>query len=466
MRDGKEIFLGREEQKKILAKFFEAETKNFALVYGRRRIGKTELIKHCARESKIKSIYYECKETSEYNNCRTLSEIISEEFSFPPLAFSNFEEILNFMFKQASEREMIFVIDEYPYLRSVVQGLDSIIQNCVDNYRNKSFLHLILCGSYVETMKALLERQNPLYGRFDLVIDLKAMDYYESSLFYDGFSNEDKIRLYSVFGGVPYYNRLVDSKKSVRENIIDLIASPGSRLESEVTMYLKSEIKKIMNAYEVFEALAKGYVKFADILSQSKVSSSPTLADVLEKLIKMDVVKKVSPINDEGNRKKSGYYISDQLTLFYFKYVFRNLSRLNVMDSGVFFDRFIAGDFEEAYVPKIFEDVCRQFLIRKNRKAELEDDFEKIGKYYYDDAKNHRNGEFDIVAENDGEYIFYEAKFKNAPMSQSMIKKEIEQVNASGLNCQKYGFFSKSGFDPIDEEYRKNLILYSLDDLF
>ena len=466
MENVNESFYGRERQKKQLDAFFHDKHQKFALVYGRRRIGKTELLKHCIKASSIKSIYYECKETSEYNNCKTLSEIISEELAFPPLAFSSFEEILNFMFRQATDREMIFVIDEYPYLRSVVPGLDSIIQNCVDNHRNDSSLHLILCGSYVETMKALLEKQNPLYGRFDLVIDLKAMDYYDSSLFYEGFSNEDKVRLYSVFGGVPYYNRLIDSHKTVRENIIDLIASPGSRLETEVTMYLKSEIKKITNAYEVFEALAKGYVRFADILSQSKVSSSPTLADVLEKLIKMDVVKKESPINDEGNRKKSGYYISDPLTLFYFKYVFRNLSRLNVMDSGIFFDRFIAADFEEFYVPKIFEDVCRQFLIRKNRNGELENEFEKIGKYYYDDIKNHKNGEFDVVTENNGDYIFYEAKFRKEPMSQSMIKREIEQVNGTGFTCEKYGFFSRSGFEEIDEQYKEKLIFFDLNDIF
>ena len=69
----------------------------------------------------------------------------------------------------------------------------------------------------------------------------------------------------------------------------------------------------------------------------SNVTSSPTLADTLEKLIKMDVVKKVAPINDENNKKKSGYLISDPLFLFYYKYIFRNLSRFNVMEPNVFF---------------------------------------------------------------------------------------------------------------------------------
>ena len=116
--------------------------------------------------------------------------------------------------------------------------------------------------------------------------------------------NEDKIKLYSVFGGIPYYNRLIDSTKTVKENIIDLIASDGARLENEVSMYLNSEISKIANANEVLQALAKAYSKFSDILSQSHVSSGPTLVDVLEKLMKMDIVVKIAPINDFSNKKK------------------------------------------------------------------------------------------------------------------------------------------------------------------
>ena len=461
-----EPFFGRKENIKAISKFFNSDKDNAALIYGRRRVGKTELIKHCLKGTKITSIYYECKETSEINNVISLSEIIAETFGLPPLAFDTFDASLAFLYKQARDKELVLVIDEYPYIRKVVAGLDSIIQSFIDNNKSTSKLKLILCGSYVETMKSLLSEENPLFGRFDLVMNLKAMDYYDSSLFYKNFSDEDKVRLYSVFGGIPYYNRRIDSSKTVRQNIIDLIASPGSRFENEVQMHLKSEISKMQNAYEVFETLAKGFVRFKDILSQSQVSSSPTLVDVLDKLISMDVVVKESPINDEKNKKKAGYYISDQLTLFYFKYIYRNLSRLAVMDSEVFYDKFIEADFEEHYVPLSFEQICRQFLVRKNRSGELPDLFEKIGKYWYDDPVNHKNGEFDVVTENDGSYIFYEAKFRNEKLDKNLIWNEIQQINSTGLACSKYGFFSKSGYKEIDETYKKQLILYDLEDLY
>ncbi len=462
----RDFFLGREEQSKSIEKFLQSDESKAAVIYGRRRVGKTELIKHCLKGYPEKSIYYECKETSESNNVQSIAEIISETFGLPPLAFDSFESCLSFLYKQANDKELVLVIDEYPYVRKVVKGLDSIIQSLIDNNKTRSKLKLIICGSYVETMKSLLAEENPLYGRFDLIMNLKAMNYYDSALFYKDFSDEDKVRLYSVFGGIPYYNRFIDSSKTVKQNIVDLIASPDSRFENEVPMYLKSEIAKMMNAYEVFETLAKGYIRFSDILSQSKVSSSPTLVDILDKLIKMDVVAKDSPINDENNKKKSGYHVSDPMTLFYFKYIYRNLSRLAVMNSETFFDRFIKADFEEHYVPKAFEQICKQFLIRKNRSGELENLFEKIGKYYYDDPVNHKNGEFDVVTENEGTYIFYEAKFREMKLDKALIENEIQQVNKTGLICEKYGFFSKSGYKDIDDEYKSHLILYTLGDLY
>ena len=448
------MFYGRENERKKLHRMFLSDGQMISLIYGRRRIGKSELIKQALKETDIKSIYYECKQTTERNNVDSLAELIAEIFDFPKPAFENIEALLQFLFKMSEKEPMILVLDEYPYLRENAKGLDSILQSLIDHYKDTSNMKFIVCGSYVDTMKALLEKQNPLYGRIDLTLNLKPMDYYESALFYPEFTEEDKVRLFSVFGGIPYYNRLIDGQKSVRENIIELIASPGARLENEVSMYLNSEISKITNANEVFEALAKGFSRYKDILDQSNVSSGPALVDILDKLMRMDVVSKEAPINDENNKKKSGYFISDNLSLFYYKYIFRNMSRMNIMDSDVFYDRYIAEDFETKYVPKSFERICKQYLIRKNRKGLMDEVFEKIGKYYYDDPIEKRNGEFDIVTLDDRGYIFYEAKFRKEPITESVVQNEIRQVEQTGLECYKYGFFSKSGIAWEEEENR------------
>lgn len=456
-------FYGRENQKRQLHQVFRTTGQETILIYGRRRVGKSELIKQCLKESEIRSIYFECKQTSELNNVESLSEIVSERFGYPRLAYKGMEDLLKFLYEKTRNEKLILVLDEYPYLRENVKRMDSILQSLIDGNRNSSGMKLVICGSYVDTMKSLLSGQNPLFGRVDLAIDLKPMDYYESALFYPEFSDEDKVRLYSVFGGVPYYNRLIDPGETVRENIIRLIASPGARLENEVSMYLNSEISRITNANEVFEALAKGFSRYKDILDQSHVSSGPTLVDVLDKLIRMDVVKKEAPINDENNRKRAGYVISDNLSLFYYKYIFRNLSRMNIMETEVFCQRYIWEDFETNHVPKAFEEICRQYLIHRNRSGRMEEPFEKIGKYYFDDPVNRKNGEFDIVTLDAKGYIFYEAKFRKEPVTDRMILEEMEQARGAGLPCYKFGFISRSGFRC---ERMEDVILIELKDLY
>ncbi len=456
-------FIGRQAELSKLLKFYNDKTSHFALVYGRRRVGKSELIKQSIKQFKANCIYYECKQTSEKNNIESLSEIISEQLNLPRLAFQSLEELIDYLFKYANNTPFLLVLDEYPYLREVIKGLDSIFQSLIDKYADKSGLKLVVCGSYIDVMKSLLLGQNPLYGRVDLVLNVNPMDYYDSSLFYKSFKNEDKVRLYSVFGGIPYYNRLIDENKSVKENIIDLIASNGARLETEISMHLKSEISKIVNANEVFQTLAKGFSKYKDILSQSNIASSPSLADILEKLIKMELIKKEAPINDEKNKKKTAYYINDNLSLFFYKYIFNRTSQMNVMPEESFYKRYISDDFETQYVPKIFENICKEYLIRQNKCGLNKEPFEKIGKYYYDDPENNSNGEFDVVTYGENGYVFYEAKFTNAPITQSIISKEIEQVRKTGLNCKKFGFISKSGFKNVKE---KSIIQITLNDLY
>ena len=456
------IFYGRTKQLEKLNKEISSNNMRMTLIYGRRRVGKSELVKQAIKESGIKSIYYECKQVTEESNVQSICDIISEVQELPRLGYTKVDELLDYVFELAKDENIIFVLDEYPYLRENVKGLDSILQSLVDKYRETSKLKLIILGSYVDIMKSLLEHSNPLFGRVDLVIDLKQMDYYESAMFYPNMSDEDKVRIYSVFGGIPYFNRLVDDGKTVKENIIDLIASPGARLENEVSMYLNAEISKIVNANEVFEALARGFSKYSDILSQSHVSSGPTLIDVLEKLIKMEVVEKKAPINDENNKKKAGYYICDNLSLFYFRYIFKYSSQLKIMDSNVFYDKYICNDFEERYVPHKFEEICRQYLINQNRLGNIEPVIEKIGKYYYDNPKTRTNGEFDVVSKDEIGYVFYEVKFRKRKLSQEVIDEEIQQVKNTGLNCYKYVFFSRSGFAAKETDEIKHIELAQL----
>lgn len=126
------MFYGREKQKKQIHNILKKNSQMVALIYGRRRIGKSELIKQCLFESAAESIYYECKQTTETNNVESISELLSEKLGFSGLGFSGIEAVLKFAFEQAKEKDLILVLDEYPYLRECVKGLDRI--RCMEGW--------------------------------------------------------------------------------------------------------------------------------------------------------------------------------------------------------------------------------------------------------------------------------------------------------------------------------------------
>ena len=455
-------FIGRDNEINILTNAFISDRYEGVLVYGRRRVGKTEMLKEAIRRSGLTSLYYECKKVSEMSNVMGLSEVIAKTYNIPVPYFDSFEKALDYIFAKSEKEKTILVLDEYPYLKERMIGCDSIVQSVIDNHINNSNIKFILCGSYVDTMKNIMNESNPLYGRLPLKINVKPLDYYDSAKFYPSFSNEDKVKLYSVFGGVPFFIQFIDETKSVKENIIELIASPNARLLNEVEQTITVEVGKMTNANETFMSIAAGNHSFSDILSKSHVSSSPTLADVINRLVEMEMVEKTIPINEKSSNHAL-YYILDRLSLFYYTYIFRRGSFFNTMPPESFFDEFIDKDFETQYVPKSFERIAKQFLLRQNLRGQINPVLYAIGTYYYNDPIKKKNGEFDVVTLNKNGYDFYEVKFTSAPINDSVIREEILQLNSAPIEYNRMGFFSKSGFNICSSD---NLILYSLDDLY
>ena len=456
-------FIGREYEIRSINDRIATDHFELILLYGRRHVGKTELIRYCLENSEVRSVYYMCRQVKEKQLVDGLSEEIHSLIDLNGQYFRSFENALRYLFELGKKEKLIVVLDEYPNARQMIEGLDSQIQALADEYKFKSQVKLILSGSYIDIMKSVKSEKSPLYGRITLNIDLKQMDYYESSLFYPSFNSSDKVALYSVLGGMPLYNSLVREDLSVKDNIISLIASRNARLENEIDMFLKMELSKLENANSIFSAMASGCTKYNEIMEEADISSTGVMSELITKLINMEAIRKEFPINKEKDKSKSRYYIDDNLAMFYFHFIHRHLSALQIMNSDAFFRRFIKEQFSEHYVPKVFEDICRQYLIRLNMNGKIEPAVEKIGKYYYDDPVNHTNGEFDIVTEDELGYSFYEAKYKSQPVTYGMIQKEILQVNKTGLSCHRYGFFSKSGFKG---EIPEEIVCFTLDDLF
>jgi hypothetical protein len=412
--------------------------------------------------SNKKFIIYQCNQENEKSNINDLVSVIKETLGIKNIAFDTFIDAIEFLFEYGIENDFCFAIDEYPYIRKIVDGIDSKLQRVIDNYQNKSKIKFFLLGSSISVMEDIQSEKNPLYRRFNLSLLLKEMDYYDSQKFYKDFSNEDKVKLYAAFGGVPFYNKQVNPKMSVKENIILLLSGQFSHLLSEITTNIKEELTKINNAYTVFSSIAMGAFHYSDILSKSGINTSSSLYDTLEILEKMDLISYVCPINDKTNRKKSGYVLTDSAVYFYYRYIYHNLSIKNILSDEMFYDKYINDDFLNVVVPKTFEKIAKEYLIRMNKAGKINPIIEDIGTFWYDNPIEKKNGQFDLVTKTKDGYIVYEVKFTNSKIDNHIVKEEIEQIKNTNLNPINYGFVSKSGFNITCGDY----ILISIDDIF
>ncbi|MBO4622949.1 MAG: AAA family ATPase [Bacilli bacterium] len=458
------MFYGR---KKELAEIKEAlKTDRFEsfLVYGRRRIGKTELVNEALKDSSRLIIFYECAKTSVEENLYLFTMKIKKIFNEDHISFNSFSALFSYLFNKSLSQDIVLFIDEFSFLLDEDFTIESKLAVVIDEYKNKSNLKLFVSGSYVSLMEKMIEYGSHSYGRYTHIMLINTFDYYDSSLFYSNYTNEEKVMMYSVFGGVPFFNSLIDTKKSALENVFDLVIRRNSVLEHEISEMILAETNKIANMNYLITMIARGIVKYKDLSSNmaSKGISKPDY--LLGKLIEMDIVKKVFPINDESNKKKTNYVFKDNLLNFYYKYIFFSPYQEFRENPKFFYENFIKDDFEKKYVPKKFEMISMEYLTRANYNYLIDPIILKIGSYSYNDASKKINREFDVVTLDKIGYISYECKYTNSLVNINVIKEEEEQTSDSKLPFYKLGFISKNGFEEKIDKSKYNLI--ELNDMY
>ena len=220
------MFIGRTEEIRILGALLDKESAS-AMIYGKRKVGKTTLIKKVLESSDDKTIYYECLKAPIQDNIDGFVAMLVREKVIPAqISFKAFEDV--FAFLNTIDERFNVVIDEYPYLKAFTkpETVDSVFQSIIDN--NLGNIRLFISGSHIGMMKDLLEEKNALYGRFTVSLCLKELDYVTAAEFYKSKSAYEKIAMYSVFGGSPYINSALDENKSLKENIIATLLNPTS----------------------------------------------------------------------------------------------------------------------------------------------------------------------------------------------------------------------------------------------
>lgn len=460
------MFFGRKEELNLLKDKFNSKKTESIIVYGRRRIGKSRLVFEALKDSECRVVSYECFNTSSKDNLIQLTKEVSKVFNNDYLNFETIKDLMLFMAEQSKKTKSILFIDEYPLMRNGKET-DSLIKNALDSidvhYSDSNF-KIILCGSSIDVMSVLDNPDMPLHGRFTSNINLRPLDYYDSSLFYPKANNQDKVLYYSVFGGVPYFLKQIDDSKSFQDNICRLLIQENALLKTELNSEINSEINKIENASFVMDIIRNRIMNYSDIKQKfNNAYPNGSIDYVLNKLIALQVIDK-KYFYANNNTKKPYYYICDNAFSYYYYFLNGTESKIRLYKPKDYYNDFIKDLFLTNYVPHKFEIICMQYIEYLNKNKLFPIPIIDLFPYIYNDRINKKSYEFDVVGQTKKGLINFECKYTNTPIAIDEIMHEQDQAKHVFSHFYKQAFISKSGFkkNAINKDY----ILYTLDDLF
>ena len=458
------MFIGREKELKALNNLYTSDKFEFAVIYGRRRVGKTALINEFIGDKK--SIYFMGVESNAKQNLENFSKSIIEYNSgiVADTSFQSFQSALEYVFELSRNERIILVIDEYPYVARSSKSLASTLQMLIDKYKDTSKVMLILCGSSMSYMEDnVLAYKAPLYGRRTAQMKTLPFDFEETCRYFKNFSSEDKALIYGIVGGTPQYLLQMNDKQSIEDNIKNTYLNPVSFLFEEPTNLLKQEVREPAIYTAIITAIATGASRMSEI--STKVGEDTNVCtSYIKNLMNLGIVQKETPYG-ERNSRKTIYYIEDNMFRFWYRFVLDNNSVIMRGATDRVYKRI--EPYLSDYMGKVFEDICTQYLWKQLLDEKCPIEFNSLGRWWGNDPKEKKQTEIDIMGEQDKDTaLFGECKWTNEKVDLSVLETLVKRSKLFSYTNVYYYLFSKTGFtkgciDRAEELGNVSLVSYN-----
>ena len=471
------MFIGRERELASLKDFYEKDGIGMTVIYGRRRIGKSTLIAEFVKDKKV--IFYTATKVGKDRNLELFSKQVTDLFlsGIEDISFHTIEAVFDFINKNISDEKVILVIDELPYWAEKDEALLSILQKYMDTVWHDKNLKIILCGSALSFMEnKVLSEKSPLFGRRDSQIKLDAFDYLDAAKFVPDYSNEDKAICYGITGGVAKYLSMMDSSKSLDENIIKLYFRTDGYLYDETRNLLTQEFSDITLVNNIIEQIASGQ-NTINIIANKIGEKESTILYSLEKLISVGLVEKKKCITEEKNKKKTQYILKDHMFKFWYEFIPKATSVIEMGQGELYYHKAVKPVLH-SYMGSVFEDMCRYYTLQHGILGEFDCFVTTVGTWWGTETIINENGEkraqstdIDVVAlsEIEKKAVVGECKFKNEKIDKGIYETLVRRSHliSSKYQVVKYILFSLSGytewFDTLSDH---NVVMLSLNDLY
>ena len=452
-----ERFVDRDVELGQLRDCYGSETADLVVIYGRRRLGKSELVRQSIAD-RNDAVYYQAVESTAQNQLEQFVDTATGRFSSLRTVRRDWEALLEAL----GERDAVVVIDEFPFLIGEDESLPSRIQRVWDTELQETAMTLVLVGSSISVMEEkVLSGSAPLYGRRTATIDLAPLGVSDARQFFPEYDPETAITAWSIYGGTPYYLHTVEPDQRLGTNVQQGILSERGLLYSEPEFLLRTELRQPNTYFSVLRALAHGRRTPNEIAGMAGVESA-SLSTYLQKLRRLRLVERHIPVTESPTASKRGRYrIATPLFRFWFRFVYGNQDRLRMLGDDAY-DELVAPELAD-YASPLFERLCQRALL-----GLVDRQFRDVGQWWF------REHELDVLGLTGDGLVAGECKFASRPVSEGVLAdlertaSEVRWSDGPEDGETLYVLFSRSGYTADLEhvaDTRDDVLLFGLSDL-
>lgn len=454
-------FVNRTEELTRLRNLFDSGDAELAVVYGRRRLGKTRLVKEALGEYDG-TVFYQARQKTRQLQLDQFVETATDPFP----GIDRIRKEWEALFAYLADQDAIVVIDEFPYLIEQDESLPSVLQALFDHEFDASAATFVLVGSSISMMEdATLLGDSPLYGRSSLKLDVRQLPFDAVVEFLpDDVSPDDAVRAWSVFGGVPYYLEALDPSVSLGETIHRTVLTRYGSLHNEPEYVLRMELHEPTRYFSILEAIAGGATGRNEIAGVTGIEYNQ-LSTYLNRLSRLRLIERRVPVTERPERsKRSRYRIRDPFFRFWFRFLYGSSDRFAEFGDEAY-DRLIEPHMSD-FVAPAFEDLCCRALWTLYDEYPVVD----VGQWWYQEH------EVDVVGLTDEDVLIAgECKYQATPADFGALSSLEDHVTElrwtpddGGNRTCEYALFSRNGFTDVVRDTaaeRSDLRLYSLSDV-
>lgn len=439
------MFVGRTQEVQHLKAVFNDRRGSLVIVYGRRRVGKSRLLQQAADGHPL--VFFQASRETAYLNLDAFKSTIQGALGGDPTlsSLADWQGVLHWLADAARRRHgLVVVLDEFSYLCDADPAIPSIIQKVWDSGApREGGLNLVLCGSVVSAMEAILAERNPLYGRQSAVLDVQPLPLTEAAMFFPDYTAEQQVVMHAVFGGIPYYLEACDPAQPPERNIQVLLLAANGRFVDEPVHLMQSELAEPKVYASIVHAMADGCTKLNDI--KQRVfgdNSKSSISAYMDRLASMRIIAGRRSLDADPRARNTRYEIIDPLVAFWNRFVRPNMSAIT-LGHGEDVYKYQVEPHLSAYLGTAFEQICRDHVARHGKEL-FGVPAQKVGAIWT------ANFDIDVAAVLlDRSVALGECKWWTDPVGENVLDRLVERSDEVALDRQArryFVLFSRGGF--------------------